>query len=155
MIADISETLLPPSQATWEQVYTPFLPRLPFYPYSDSPSSISPRSQLSHLAHLNSSFLHLSAVFYSQFFHFGSTISFSPSFPPFSSCPSLSPSFPPFSFPFFPAPLLPPVPRPGASALHSSPESGSTPAVHGAFGQTHVQRLRRLVCHSPTSSKGW
>ena len=144
VIADISETLLPPSQATWEQVYTPFLPRLPFYPYSDSPSSISPRSQLSHLAHLNSSFLHLSAVFYSQFFHFGSTI----------SSPFFSLSFPPFSFPFIPAPLLPPVPRPGSSPLHSPPESGSTPAVHGAFGQTHVQRLRRLVCHSPTSSKG-
>ena len=120
VIADISETLLPPSQATWEQVYTPFLPRLPFYPYSDSPSSISPRSQLSHLAHLNSSFLHLSAVFYSQFFHFnGSTISslfFSP------SRPSPSPSFPPFSFPFFPALLLP---------LHSRPSPSPCPQAWG------------------------
>ena len=96
-----------------------------------------PRSQLSHLAHLNSSFLHLSAVFYSRFFHFGSTIS-SLFFPP---------SFPPFSFP--------PLPRPGASPLHGPPEGGSTAAVHGAFGQTHVQCLRRLVCHSSTSSKGW
>ena len=135
MIADISETLLPPSQATWEQVHM-LLPFTPTYP-----------SILTLTLHLLSHHVANFPILLTLTLHFSISLLF-------STLNSSTLMAQRFLFPFIPALLLPPVPRPGASPLHSSPESGSTPAVHGAFGQTHVQRLRRLVCHSPTSSKG-
>ena len=135
VIADISETLLPPSQATWEQVHM-LLPFTPTYP-----------SILTLTLHLLSHHVANFPILLTLTLHFSISLLF-------STLNSSTLMAQRFLFPFIPALLLPPVPRPGASPLHSSPESGSTPAVHGAFGQTHVQRLRRLVCHSPTSSKG-
>lgn len=76
-------------------------------------------------------------------FFFNSSYS-SPSHP----SPTLLPSNFPFFFFFFH------LSRAGAPPLHGPPESSSTPPVHGALGQTDVQCLRRLMCHSSTCPKG-
>ena len=44
--------------------------------------------------------------------------------------------------------------RSWSSSLYCSFEGSSTAAVYGASGQAYVQCLRRLLCHSATSSKG-
>lgn len=120
---DISETLLPPSQATWEQVHTTSFTSL------SSPHSLAFTQPLC---------LPLP--------------SFSTPIPLLHTLlpPSYHLTFPSSHLFFFFFHLS----RAGAPPLHGPPESSSTPPVHGALGQTHVQCLRRLLCHSSTCSKG-